>query len=83
MHSRQYTIRGVGDQLDAELRAEARRRSTSLNAVALDRLRGAGDREVVHHDLDWFFGAAADDRGQGEEAEAALHWLDTLPGELG
>lgn len=81
MKSIQYTVRGVPEDLDAELRKEARATGRTLNAVVVETLeqakRPAGR---VHDDLDWFVGSAS--RGSGDEEDAAQAWLDSLPAEL-
>lgn len=81
MSSRQYTIRGVADELDARLREEARSQGTSLNAVVLSTLSDAKltPPEAAHADLDWFI--ASTDALPDDEREA-LAWLDALPAEL-
>jgi hypothetical protein len=81
MASRQYTIRGVGDELDARLREEARLQGTTLNAVVLATLSDATlvPPETSHTDLDWFI-ATADARC--DEEREALVWLDALPAHL-
>ena len=55
----QYTIRRVPAEVDAALRAKARRQRRSLNAVALDALRAGAciAEQVRFHDLDAFFGS--------------------------
>jgi len=81
MSSRQYTIRGVADELDARLREEARSQGTTLNAVVLSTLSDAklAPPEASHADLDWFI--ASTDALPDDEREA-LAWLDALPAEL-
>jgi hypothetical protein len=77
----QYTVRGVPEQLDAELRREARATGRSLNALVVETLEQAKLRSgAVHEDLDWFIGSAP--RGSVKEQEAAQAWLDSLPAEL-
>ena len=81
MRSIQYTVRGISERLDAELRKEARATGHSLNAVVVDALEHAklpADR--LHDDLDWFVGSAP--AGSAAAEEAAQAWLDSLPSEL-
>lgn len=80
MSSIQYTVRGVPQELDAELRREARTTGRTLNAVVVETLEHAKlpSSAVVHDDLDWFVGSAS----SGEsELDGALAWLDALPTE--
>ncbi len=81
MTSRQYTIRGIGDELDARLREEASSQGTTLNSVVLSTLSDAklAPPEASHADLDWFI--ASTDELPDDEREA-LAWLDALPAEL-
>ena len=77
----QYTVRGIPEDLDAELRKEARATGRTLNAVVVETLeqakRPAGR---VHDDLDWFVGSAPG--GSDGEEIAAQAWLDSLPADL-
>ena len=56
----QYTIRKVPKDVDAQLKAQARKRGISLNRLLLDKI---GDKKVDHnknnilHDLDWLIGS--------------------------
>jgi hypothetical protein len=81
MRSIQYTVRGVSEQLDAELRQEARATGRSLNAVVVETLEHAKlPGEQLHDDLDWFVGAAPS--GSTAQEEASQAWLDSLPSDL-
>lgn len=78
----QYTVRGVPEETDRRLRACARRRGTSLNALLVEVLEQATTpRTRPYDDLDWFNGGQAlrVDRAQVDEAQA---WLDSAPMEL-
>lgn len=62
--SRQITIRGLGDDLELRLKAEARKHQTSLNRAAIMLMRkGAGlglkhaDADAVGDALDAFIGS--------------------------
>lgn len=77
----QYTVRGVSERLDAELRREAGATGRSLNAVVVETLELAKLRtNEVHDDLDWFVGSAS--RDSAREQEEAQDWLDAAPAEL-
>ena len=78
MNSIQYTIRSIPEDLDAELRREARASGKTLNAVVVETLEHAKlpSSAVVYDDLDWFVGNAPGDEGDTKGAEA---WLDALP----
>jgi hypothetical protein len=55
MKAIQYTVRGIPDRVDAELRRRARREGRSLNAVLKEVLAtacGQGARELEYNDLD-------------------------------
>jgi hypothetical protein len=81
MGSIQYTVRGVSEQLDAELRREARATRRSLNTVVVETLEQAKlPAEKEHHDLDWFVGSAPP--GSHDQEEASQAWLDSLPSDL-
>lgn len=78
--SHQYTIRGVSPELDAELRAEAAARGTSLNAVVIGNLERVKLRNGDRTDLDWFIG---DGPAEGDpEVDAAMAWLDDVSRDL-
>ncbi len=81
MTRRQYTIRGVGDELDARLREEARSQGTTLNSVVLSTLSEAklAAHETSHTDLDWFIEST--DALPDDERDA-LAWLNALPADL-
>jgi plasmid stability protein len=54
------TIRGIDDEVGSALRAEAKKRGTSMNSLVLELLgRGLGiaPGRVTHHDLDAMAGA--------------------------
>jgi hypothetical protein len=77
----QYTVRGVPQDLDAELRREARTTGKTLNALVLETLEHAKLRPspVIHDDLEWFLGSnSGEDRG----FDSAQDWLQALPSEL-
>ncbi len=78
----QYTVRGVPQELDGELRKEARASGKTLNAVVLETLRQAKlpSGQVVYEDLDWFSGSSSGDESGFDDAQ---EWLGQLPSELG
>ena len=80
MSSIQYTIRGVPQDLDMELRREAHASEKSLNALVLETLEHAKlpSQPTVHDDLDWFIGSSP---SPDSELDAAQEWLDSLPAE--
>ena len=81
MRSIQYTVRGVSEPLDAELRKEARATGRTLNAVVVETLEQAKlPAGEVHDDLDWFVGSAPP--GSAAQEEASQAWLDSLPSDL-
>jgi hypothetical protein len=81
MRSIQYTVRGISEQLDAELRKEARATGRSLNTVVVEALEQAKvPAGQVHDDLDWFVGSAPPESRAQQEASQA--WLDSLPSDL-
>jgi hypothetical protein len=81
MKSIQYTVRGVPEKLDAELRKEARASGRTLNAVVVETLEQAKlPADALYDDLDWFIGSAP--HGSNEAEDAAHAWLDSLPAEL-
>jgi hypothetical protein len=82
MSSIQYTVRGVSERLNAELRKEARATGRTLNAVVVETLERAKlpAGGVVHEDLAWFIGSAP--RGSSEQEAASQAWLDSLPADL-
>ena len=81
MKSIQYTVRGVPEQLDAELRKEARATGRTLNAVVVETLEHAKlSADEAHDDLDWFVGSAPPGSAAREDASQA--WLDSLPSDL-
>lgn len=56
----QYTIRKVPKEVDARLKAQAKRRGLSLNKLVLDKLGGLPKLDTkpkVHHDLDFLIGS--------------------------
>lgn len=56
----QYTVRGISRAVDNALRERARRLGRSLNQVAVEVLTegaGQGGAEIVHGDLEGFFGS--------------------------
>lgn len=56
----QYTIRKIPKEVDARLKAQAKKRGLSLNKLVLDKLGAIPIKDTkpkVHHDLDWFFGS--------------------------
>jgi len=83
MSSIQYTVRGVPQDLDAELRREAKTTGKTLNALVVETLEQAKlpASGIVHDDLNWFIGKTPSGEG-GDEGDAALAWLDALPTEL-
>lgn len=67
---KQMTIRGIPEEVEKKVKAEAQRKGVSLNKAFLSLLeRSAGisrkERKKVHHDLDHLFG-----KWTKEEAEA-------------
>ncbi len=81
MKSIQYTVRGVPQSLDAELREEARATGRTLNAVVVETLEQAKlPQAAARDDLDWFIGSARP--GEREHEDAAQAWLDSLPADL-
>ncbi len=80
MNSIQYTVRGVPQDLDAELRREARETGKTLNALVVETLEHAklASSAVTHDDLDWFVGKAPENES---DLDAAQAWLDALPTE--
>jgi hypothetical protein len=80
MNSIQYTVRGVPQRLDAELRREAQTTGKTLNALVVETLEHAKlpSSPTIHDDLDWFVGKGP--RGEGD-LDAAQAWLDALPAE--
>lgn len=81
MKSIQYTVRGIPEGLDAELRREAQASGRTLNAVVVDTLEQAKrPARRVHDDLDWFVGSAPS--GSADDEAAAQAWLDSLPADL-
>ncbi len=75
--ARQYTIRAVPPELDAELRRRAKKLGKSLNEVTLEALkRGAGidAQPVVHTDLDHLIGTWIED----PEFDAAIAAQDVV-----
>ena len=77
---KQLTIRGITDEVEREIRKEARRKGVSLNKAALAVLERAGGvsrrgtREAqLYHDLDHLCGVW--DKKQADEMErhVALH----------
>ena len=63
-HTKQYTIRGVSEALDRELRKLADQKGTSLNTWVLDVLlkhSGLQGEELLYHDLDALSGQWKDD----------------------
>jgi hypothetical protein len=80
MTSIQYTVRGIPEDLDTELRREAQSTGRTLNSLVVETLREAKltSPDLVHDDLDWFIAGAADEE---EREVAAMEWLDALPAE--
>lgn len=66
----QYTIRNVPYELDAKLRAKAKREKKSLNNLLIEQLRQsitkASPSKDRHHDYDRFVGSWVDDPGFDE-----------------
>ncbi len=59
MHTKQYTIRKIPNQLDDYLRRQAKISGKSLNQVIIDELSqnaGMDDRSLTES-LDWFIGS--------------------------
>lgn len=76
MSGMQYTIRGVPEELDRRIRAEAQTTGKSINQVVLETLERAKlPAGPPYHDLDWFIDSGIADSGE----EEALRWLDALP----
>jgi len=64
MKTMQFTVRGVPERLDRELRSQARKQRKSLNKVLLNALeKGAGIGAEVrrYHDLDDLAGTWVED----------------------
>ncbi len=64
MADTQYTVRGVPEEVDATLRARARKEGKSLNQIVLEVLReaAAAERtERIHTDLDHLAGTWIED----------------------
>lgn len=56
----QYTIRKVPKEIDARLKAQAKRRGLSLNKLLLDKLGALPEQHTkpkIHHDLDFLIGS--------------------------
>ncbi len=66
----QYTIRNVPSELDAKLRAKARREKKSLNRLLIEQLyqsiHATSATKTRHHDYDRFVGTWVDDPGFDE-----------------
>ncbi len=66
----QYTIRNVPSELDAKLRAKARREKKSLNRLLVEQLyqsiHNTTPSKTRHHDYDRFVGTWVDDPGFDE-----------------
>jgi len=77
----QYTVRGVPEDLDSQLRREARASGKTLNALVLETLSEAKlpASQTIHDDLDWFLGSGP---RSDHEFSAAQEWLEKLPSDL-
>lgn len=70
---KQYTIRGVPEELDLRLQKMAQKEGTSLNALVVDLLAKQADlapKPVEHLELDALSGAWAKDSAFDEALEA-------------
>ena len=76
----QYTVRGVSERLDAEIRAHARKSRQSINAVLVKALaKGMGSEgNIIYRDLD----ALADTWCEDPEFDHALEAFDVVDEEL-
>jgi hypothetical protein len=69
MKGKQYTVRGVSDELDAALREEAVTYGKSFNAILIDKLAEScrlTDQPRINHDFDGFIGSWVEDPGFDE-----------------
>lgn len=74
---KQYTIRKVPNEVDARLKAQAKKRGLSLNKLLLDKLGALpkqGTKPKIYHDLDFLIGTWKDDPG----FEAAMEDIETV-----
>lgn len=81
MRTKQYTLRGIPERLDVRLRAFAKARGKSLNAVAVEALeRGSGGKEgtLEYDDMDDLVGTWQKDPG----CELALESMREIDPEL-
>ncbi len=77
----QYTIRGVPQEVDSNLRERAKKEGKSLNELVLDALAvasGRGNGKIVYHDLDHLIGTWEED----PEFDKAIAEQDVVDVEL-
>lgn len=73
-------MRGIPEELDRQLRDEARAANTSVNQVVVETLRAAKLPATghMHTDLDWFIGGVPATTPESGRADAQA-WLDAVP----
>ncbi len=79
--TKQYTLRGISERIDATLRERARKEGKSLNSVAVEALQrglGTDGEDIIYHDLDDLAGTWVND----PEFDKAVEEMDQVDEEL-